>query len=83
MSRKVSNARLHTTIFIDGIGDLGPSLPSKTKTVIGFAMVEGERGLELFGNNASALVPWSNVQCVTFEDKAKEEPVSKKVKAVA
>lgn len=71
--RKVKSARLHTSIYIAGIGDLGPSLPPKNKTIVGFAMVATDEGLEVFGSNEESFVPWANVQCVTYEAQAKDE----------
>ncbi len=75
-ARKIKSARLHTAVYIDGVGELGPSLPSKTKSVPGFSMVATDEGLELYGRGEEAFVPWSNVQCVTYEGAAKANKVS-------
>lgn len=73
-NRKVKSARLHTSLYIDGVGDLGPTLPKKEKVVPGFAMVATELGLEIFavGNKGpvEGFVPWSNVQSITFDKEA-------------
>lgn len=70
-ARKVKSARLHTPVYIDGIGEIGPSLPSKSKNVIDFAMVATDEGLEIYGKGEEGFVPWTNVQCATYEREAK------------
>ncbi len=74
--RKAKSARLHTTLYIDGVGELGPSLPSKTKSVIDFAMVATDEGLEIYARGEEAFVPWANVQCVTYEKEVKSKKVA-------
>lgn len=76
-ARKVECARLHTPMYVPGIGELGPSLPHKNKVIAGFAMVAVAEGLEVYGNNKESFVPWSNVQCVTYEAEIKEDKKSK------
>ncbi len=66
MRREVSSASFHASIFIPGIGDLGTSLPSPTKT-FNFKMYrENDKDLEIEYNNKVIGIPSSNIKFVMY-----------------
>lgn len=78
---KIIYAKLHGgDTFIPGYGSFGNTLPSQSKSVK-MDMEHAEKGvyIVLDGGKARTLVPWANVQIVTYSN----EPARPKVSLVS
>lgn len=69
VGNKIKYLKLHSTVFIPGVGNLGDALPSPTKTVENLSMIHSENGVELVAGRlkVSAIIPWPNVQLAVYE----------------
>lgn len=65
--RKLNYVKLHGgDAFIPGIGGLGSTLPSQSKT-LDMVMFASEAGVCLSVNGRDAFIPWANVQLAVYE----------------
>lgn len=71
MAKKVASARFHSSIWIPGLADLGDTLPSKNKTLVGlkmlFGTVDGIDGLHVETRSIKFTVPSTNCKYVVYE----------------
>ena len=73
VNRKVIYAKLHSSAFLPGIGHLGDTLPSQSKSFVGFDMVKTasdgiEVAITMAGNKKlSAVIPAGNVIIMQLE----------------
>jgi hypothetical protein len=67
MNRIVTYVRTHSTFYIPGIGEVGPVLPMKNKSIADLKMVATENGITILGAGKEAFLPWPNVQVCTLE----------------
>lgn len=78
MSQKVKHAIFQTDLFVKGVGTLGRTLPSGTKTLV-LSMFTQPEGLRLEftqgGSVIKALVPYANVVIMEL-DKESAPPIS-------
>lgn len=72
VGRTVVYTKLHTGVFVKGLGELGATFPSETKT-LALKMTHDVDGVfiqvGLQGKQAEILVPWANVQVVQYAKK--------------
>lgn len=86
--RPVNFVRLHTGIFIPGIGNVGDSLPSANKTFASFSMHHEEAGVYFHvkqlpqsgGKSAEGLLPWAAVAVAVYGPELKEEKPAQELK---
>lgn len=89
MNRPVSYARLHQSVYVPNVGDIGPRLPNEQKVIKDFRLVACELGLLIYatspkGFKVEAFTPWVNVQVATFDVAAEfSKPVIVKGKSEA
>lgn len=60
-SRIVKYAKVHEEIFIPGLGSLGTTLPSQSKTVKDLNMYTAVDGLVVKSGSYEVLIPFANV----------------------
>jgi hypothetical protein len=77
---QVTNVRLHQSIHVQGIGELGTSLPASGKVIPGLIMEEGDYGIECSANAGRWVIPYANV-VVAKRGNPVEVKSSKAVKA--
>jgi hypothetical protein len=65
MSRKVTHAQFHQSVFIKAAGNIGNSLPSGTKNY-NEEMSHTPEGLLIKIGKIESLVPWANVIVCTY-----------------
>lgn len=66
MAKTFIQARFHQAIHVQGVGELGNTLPCSSKAAKLLTMTETETGLDVVfvaekGGRARFLVPWANV----------------------
>lgn len=66
--RKVTHARFHQSVFIPVVGEMGNTLPSKTKTLKTLEMNEGPNGIEVLANSTKVVIPFANVVIYSYVD---------------
>lgn len=65
--RKIKYVRFHSTSnHAPDIGELGPFLPSLSKTMADLNMLETDSGVEISYKNQQVLIPWGNVALAQF-----------------
>jgi hypothetical protein len=76
MSRKVTYARLQTSAYVPGAGELGNVIPSPNKTLESLEMAATDAGLEIKftykGLKKDILVPYANVVLVELAPAAEK-----------
>lgn len=76
MNRKVNFARFHQSLHLAGIGEIGPTLPSTSKTIPGLNMTETDSGIQVITQARRFVVPYANVVIYSYDEespKGKEE----------
>lgn len=73
MKAVVTYAKLHTTLFVPGFGNVEATLPPKGKTLIDLHMIGNSAGVECTfkdakGGKHRAFVPWGTVQSAVLGD---------------
>ncbi len=71
MNRIVEYARLHQSVYVPGMADIGPRLPTPQKIIRDFKMVASDLGIHFTAKDPKgavieAFTPWVNVQICTF-----------------
>jgi hypothetical protein len=67
--REVTNVRLHSVIYIPGVGQMGTTLDANSSQKNGLGsmtMLKFEDGVLLKGKNFEAFVPNGNIICMTL-----------------
>lgn len=65
--RRLNYVKLHGgDAFIPGIGGLGSTLPSQSKT-LDIKMYASDSGVCLYVNGRDAFIPWANVQLAVYD----------------
>lgn len=84
MIRRVLYARTHASVYLPGVGELGNTFPSQSKTLDNLHMSVSEIGLSISftykGINKEGLIPSANVMAMEL---APEEKPLKAIKASA
>lgn len=65
--RAVKAAKLHINLFIEGVGDMGATLPPQNKKFRELYLTYGDEGLEVLVNGHHVLVTPSTVAYVEFK----------------
>lgn len=77
MREVVTHVRMHSTIHVAGVGELGTTLPSSSKSYkLDMSYLEGEAVIKVTINGIHARIPLTNVQC--FISAAPESPKASK-----
>lgn len=70
--REVINVRLHSVIYVPGVGQMGTTLDSNSSAKNGLGsmkMLKFEDGVLLQGTSFEAFVPNGNIICMTLASK--------------
>lgn len=63
--RAVKYVKLHSTVFLPGVGDLTATLPPTTKNYQ-LELSTCSEGIFIKRGEVEAVVPWANVQCAVL-----------------
>lgn len=68
MSKKVKFAKFHAGLFLPGLGNIGDTLPSASKTLQNLSMTLVQEGLLISSKGVDIIVPSANVVLMQLEE---------------
>ncbi len=77
MGKIVKHLKVHQDLFIAGLGALGNTLPSASKTLPDLVMSLESEGVLVKAKNIEAVVPYANIVVLTLGESYHDKPKSK------